>query len=319
VVLTGSPRKEGRVAALRACGLAGLAALAALACERPVRAQSIEPRAYSPAPVGVNFLIVGYARTWGGVSFDTSVPLTDPKLRVDGPIFAYARSIDLWGKSGKVDVIIPTAQLKGHALFRGGPVERDVSGVNDPLVRLSVNLIGAPALDAAAFRSYRPDLIVGASVQVSAPLGKYDPGRLVNLGSNRWWVKPEIGASKTLGRWTVEGKAAVTFYTDNRDFFGGVRRSQSPLFAGQANVIYGFSNGAWASVDATYFTGGRTTLNEVVNRDLQSNWRLGVTLAQPITRRHSIKLNASRGVSARTGNNYDLVGVAWQYRWGGGL
>jgi hypothetical protein len=24
-------------------------------------------------------------------------------------------------------------------------------------------------------------------------------------------------------------------------------------------------------------------------------------------------------VSARTGNSYDLVGMAWQYRWGGGL
>jgi hypothetical protein len=24
-------------------------------------------------------------------------------------------------------------------------------------------------------------------------------------------------------------------------------------------------------------------------------------------------------VSARTGNNYDLIGIALQYRWGGGL
>jgi hypothetical protein len=25
----------------------------------------------------------------------------------------------------------------------------------------------------------------------------------------------------------------------------------------------------------------------------------------------------SSGVSARTGNSFDLVGIAWQYRWGG--
>jgi hypothetical protein len=24
-------------------------------------------------------------------------------------------------------------------------------------------------------------------------------------------------------------------------------------------------------------------------------------------------------VSARTGNSFDLLGLAWQYRWGGGL
>jgi hypothetical protein len=35
--------------------------------------------------------------------------------------------------------------------------------------------------------------------------------------------------------------------------------------------------------------------------------------------RNSVKLYASSGVSSRTGNSYDLIGIAWQYRWGGGL
>jgi hypothetical protein len=34
---------------------------------------------------------------------------------------------------------------------------------------------------------------------------------------------------------------------------------------------------------------------------------------------NSVKFYASSGVSARTGNSYDLVGIAWQYRWGGGI
>ena len=72
-------------------------------------------------------------------------------------------------------------------------------------------------------------------------------------------------------------------------------------------------------MDATYFTGGRTTLNGVRNYDLQQNWRLGATLALPIDGLNSVKLYASSGVSARTGNNFDLVGIAWQYRFGGGL
>ncbi len=84
-------------------------------------------------------------------------------------------------------------------------------------------------------------------------------------------------------------------------------------------MIYGFRSGIWASLDATYFTGGRTTVNGVLNSDLQQNWRLGGTLAFPVDRLNSIKFYASNGVSARTGNNYDLIGVAWQYRFGGGL
>ena len=152
-----------------------------------------------------------------------------------------------------------------------------------------------------------------------APWGKYDDSKLVNIGTNRWSFKPEVGISKAIGPWTLEGTAGVTFYTDNDDFFGGNRLAQDPLYSLQAHVIYGFHSGIWASLDATYFIGGRSTVNGVLNSDLQQNWRLGGTLAFPVDRKNSIKFYASKGVSARTGNNYDLIGVAWQYRFGGGL
>jgi hypothetical protein len=112
---------------------------------------------------------------------------------------------------------------------------------------------------------------------------------------------------------------AVTLYTDNTNFFGGSTRSQDPLYSLQGHVIYSFRSGAWTSFDATYFAGGRSAIDGALKNDLQQNWRLGATLALPIDRRNSVKLYASSGVSARTGNNFDLLGVAWQYRWGGGL
>jgi hypothetical protein len=151
------------------------------------------------------------------------------------------------------------------------------------------------------------------------PWGQYDDSRLVNIGANRWSIKPELGVSKAFGRWTLELSAAATLYTDNDDFYGGNQRSQDPVYSTQAHAIYSFRSGVWASVDATYFTGGRTALNGVWNDDLQQNWRLGATLALPVDVHNSIKLYASNGASARTENNYDLIGIAWQYRWGGGL
>ena len=72
-------------------------------------------------------------------------------------------------------------------------------------------------------------------------------------------------------------------------------------------------------MDGTYFMGGRSSVNGALANDLQQNWRAGTTLAFPVDRRNSIKLYASRGLYARTGNSFDLVGAAWQYRWGGGL
>ena len=85
------------------------------------------------------------------------------------------------------------------------------------------------------------------------------------------------------------------------------------------HAVYSFSSGVWAAADATYFTGGRTTVNGALDTNLQQNWRVGGTLAIPLDARNSLKFNASSGVSARTGNNFDLVGVAWQYRWGAGI
>jgi hypothetical protein len=294
-------------------------AVAAMAAASGAAAQSIEPRAYSPAPVGVNFVIAGWAATSGGLSFDPSVPIEDPKLATTGPILAYARTLDVFGRSGKVDVILPSARLSGSAIFQGSPVSREVEGLADPLLRLSVSFLGAPAMSPAEFRTYSQDLVVGASVQVSVPVGQYDSSRLVNLGSHRWWVKPEVGVSKAFGRWTLEGDAAVTLFSVNDDFFGGQRRAQQPMYSGQAHAVYSFRSGVWASLDATYFTGGRSSLNNLLQNDLQKNWRLGATLALPVDRRDAVKFYASRGVSARTGNNFDLLGVAWQHRWGAGL
>src|SRR3954462_13923653 len=51
-----------------------------LAAASAARAQDIEPRAYANAPVGVNFLVGGYAYTQGSLPTDPSVPLTNAHL-----------------------------------------------------------------------------------------------------------------------------------------------------------------------------------------------------------------------------------------------
>jgi len=119
-----------------ACVLAASASIA--------RAQSIEPRAYSNTPVGVNFLLAGPYYTRGGLSFDTSLPLTDPQLKTTNVVVGYARALDLWGKSGTFDVIVPYTWLSGSAFYRGDAVEREVDGFGDPAFRLSMNFYGAP-------------------------------------------------------------------------------------------------------------------------------------------------------------------------------
>ena len=267
----------------------------------------------------MNFLILGYANSEGGVSFDPSVPLINANMKTEMAALAYARVFELGGQSAKFDVIVPYATLNGTAEYQGSPVERDISGFGDPRVRLSMNFFGAPALSVGEFANYRQDLIVGGSIQVSVPVGQYDHDKLVNIGTNRWFVKPELGVSKAWGPWTLELSAAATLFGDNDDFFGGKRREQDPIYTLQGHLVYGFASGIWAAITAANLSGGRTTLDGVRGNDLQKNSRVGLTLALPVNRFNSIKLYANNGLYTRTGTDFDTIGIAWQHRWGDGF
>jgi len=174
--------------------ITGVAVIAPAAVQ--VTAAELEPRAYVNTPPGINFLIAGYVYSEGGLSTAASSPLKDANLQIHTGVLAYAQTLDVWGKSGKFDVIVPYADLSGTANVGGQPRGRHVSGFVDPRFRFSVNFFGAPVLSMEEFATYQPDLLTGASVQVSAPLGKYDFDKLVNLGANRWFIKPDIGVSK---------------------------------------------------------------------------------------------------------------------------
>ena len=284
-----------------------------------VYAQDLEPRAYTNIPKGVNFIVAGYSYLTGGVLFDPAVPLDNAHIKINGSLFAYARSINIGGLAGKFDVIMPYGWLSGTADYQGQTMSRDVSGLADTRLRMSVNFIGAPSLPISEFKDYKQDLVIGASLQVYVPTGQYDPDKLVNIGTHRFTFKPELGISKTLGQLVLELTGGAAFYTTNHDFYQGKTRSQAPIGSLQGHVNYNFTPGIWVAVDGTYYWGGRTTVDGEVGNDLQKNSRLGLTFALPVNMHHSLKFTFSTGVSTRTGTDFNAIGLFWQYRWGGGL
>jgi hypothetical protein len=297
----------------------GLAAIVSLATVRPAAAQDLEPRAFSPAPVGLNFAALGYAYSWGNVLFDPAIPITNGDAKVHSLVGAYLRTIDFFGMSGKVDAIVPyAAHGKWTGLVDGVPDSTTRAGFGDPSFRLSVNFIGAPALALPDFARHKFGTIVGASLQVRAPLGEYDPTKLINLGSNRWTFKPRLGISQPFGRWIAEGHVTAWFFTDNPDALG-FRLSQDPLWAIDGHVARLFGKGIWASVDFGYIAGGRASTDGVESSATQKSARLGATLAIPLATRHSIKLGYFAGLYSRLGSDFDNLAVVYQYRWGGGI
>lgn len=289
-----------------------------VALRAPIYAQDLEPRAYANTPVGLNFLIAGYAYSEGTVGTDPSVPITDTDVKLHSTVLAYVRTLDLWGKSAKADVIVPYTWASGSAKLAGQARSRDVSGFADPKLRFSMLFYGAPALTLEEFRDYKADIIVGGSFEVTTPLGQYNSDKLLNIGTNRWSFKPEVGVSKSLGPVTLELATGARFYTDNNDFLDGKTLQVKPVYSVQGHLIYSFTTGIWLGFDALYYSGGRAIIDGNKGESL-ANARVGLTVALPINRYNSVKLYGSAGVYAKTGGEYDIVGLAWQLRWGGGL
>ncbi len=281
-------------------------------------AQELEPRAFSNTPVGMNFLLLGYGYSHGDVALDSSSPLQDTTATVNGAFLAYARSLNVLARSAKIDLVLPYAWASGITTVDGERHDRSVNGLGDPRVRFSILLYGGPALTLKEFEDYQPDFIVGASLAVTAPLGQYDQTKLLNIGTHRWSVKPEIGVSKTFGPVTLELAPSVTFYTANHDFLGGKTLDRDPLYSVQGHVIYHTRFGLWAALDATYFGGGNTIIDGV-RGEREDNIRIGGTLAIPINRYLSTQPFGSGGAYARAGGNFTAAGVVWQLRWGAGL
>ena len=270
-------------------------------------AQEIEARTYSNAPIGVNFISTGIAQARSG------------NYTLTSEVLGLTHIFDAGGQSGKLTLVLPYGQLTGSSSIGGRTVNASTEGLSDPLIKVAINLFGAPALELDEFTNYQQDLIAGVSLAASIPWGKYDDNQLINVGANRWFIQPGLGVSKALGPWRFELAGAGIFYASNTNFMGGNSLSQNPVFSTQTHAIYYFQNTAWISVDATYFTGGQSYLNGNPISGNQENWRFGSTMSYPLNKRNSIRLSASTGAYSRTNNSYDLYGISWQYRFGGGL
>ncbi|QWE21443.1 transporter [Polynucleobacter sp. AP-Kolm-20A-A1] len=272
-----------------------------------LHAQEIEARLYSNAPIGMNFATGGIAQAKSG-----SYKLTTEAVSL-------THVLDVAGQSGRLSLLLPYAELSGTGTVGGQTFNASSEGMSDPVIKASANLYGAPALSLDDFKNYKQDLIIGASIAASVPWGKYNSEQMVNVGANRWFIQPGLGASKAIGPWRLELAGMATIYTNNNSFMGSNTLSQNPIYSGQTHVIYYFANTAWISADATYYTGGQSYLNGLPVSGPQENWRYGSTFSYPINKNNSVRLTASTGGYSRTNNSYDLYGISWQYRWGGGL
>jgi hypothetical protein len=281
-----------------------------------INAQDIEPRRWTALPVGLNVVGVGYLYTTGDIAFDPVLQVEDATLDMQTVVATYAHSFGLFGRSARVDVIVPWQHGYWEGLLEGEPASVTRVGLADPAMRLSVNLYGAPALDAQEFRKRAVEqpvnTVVGAAVSVGAPLGEYLEDKLLNLGQNRFVIRPQIGVLHTRGKWSYELTGSTYFFTDNDEFWNGNQLEQDPISALQGHVVYVFKPGLWASLSAAYGWRGETIVNGVPRDNDKADVLAALSVGIPLTPKQGIKLVYLRSETQRyTGADLNTFALAW--------
>ena len=284
---------------------------------RSAASQALEPRRWTHLPVGANF--AGFAYTYADVdiAFDPALQIEDATADIDTYLFSYVRVLDVFGRSGRIDFLVPYSTGRWEGLLEGQPASTEREGFRDPLIRFAVNLLGSPAQRGADFRPRNNNTIVGLGLEISPPLGEYQNDKLINLGSNRWSFRPHLGLVHNWEKWAVEMTSSVWFYTDNDDL-RGQEREQDPLFGVQGHLIYTFRPGLWASLSGAYGDGARSKIGGVQKSDEISKTLWALSVGLPINPRNGIKLAYVRGDTREdTGDDFDLFIVAYSRLWGG--
>src|SRR3954471_5272903 len=277
-------------------------------------AQELEPRSYSPSPVGTTFIVVSATRSTGGGFTDPSIPFTDVDATVKILGLAIGHTFALAGKQALLLGAVPVTWGTASGAIGEDRHSANRTGLADPRIRLSVILAGSAALSRADFALQPRRTILASSITVAPPVGQYDASKLINLGSHRWAFKPEIGVSVPLDRWTLDAYAGVWLFTANETFYpGSSLREQDPIVALQAHVSYTLARRSWLAVNATWYSGGRTTIDSVDKADLLRNARLGATWAQPLNARQSVKVSYNAGATTRRGADFRTITAAWQF------
>jgi hypothetical protein len=297
--------------------------LVALALGRlhPLQAQDLTPRAYLITPVDTNVLTLFWSYYNGGIELNGTIPITGATGSYSVAVASYYHSFSFFGRSANIAAVLPygVGTFQGNVLGTQKSVYR--SGLLDATFRISVNLIGGPALPLDKYAKWKQKTILGASLKVAAPTGQYNSTKLINWGINRWAFKPEIGYSQRFwGHWLLDAYGGAWFFTTNPAFFNiplPSPQTEAPIGSFEGHLSYSFKNPrCWISLDGNYWFGGATTLNGVFNPNTrQTSSRLGTTFALPLTKHQSLKFAYNRGTYVRFGGNYQNVQVAWQYSW----
>lgn len=282
-------------------------------------AQFTDARTYTNTPVGLNQIELAYTYVHANASIDTSLVVAGATVDLNQGSIAYTRYFGFLHRLMWVEAGIPIAGLGGS--IAGTTVHQSIAGVGDSSYSLAMLVRGGPALSVAQSEAFKPSTTVGVSLTITAPTGRYDPSKILNLGSDRWTFKPEVGLSHPFGseqNWEFDAYANVGLYTDNSSYHRRELLRQQPLPGFEGHISYSFNNNVWASLNTRYSFRGRTFVDNVDQNNAQQNFIMGSEINVSLNTRNSLTIEFAKALVHQNGPALVGFSVKYDYTWGKG-
>ncbi|MGL2962554.1 transporter [Flavobacterium sp. RSB2_4_14] len=221
----------------------------------------------------------------------------------------YAKMLPLFKRSAMVSVIMPMGRLSSDVSLNGLDYSMTARGFGDPMLMLTVNLIGAkPQMNIPDAIRYQPKFSLDVLASLAVPIGEYDSSVPINLGQNRWYGRIGTPIVWQIGPWvpgkrtTLEFLPAVWLFSDNTDYVGKTMQTE-PMFQLEGHLTRDFMERLWGSLDVISYSGGKATIDGVEGNQL-SNVGVGGTLGYHIN--DNMQLNLSYSSTVDDNNTTDL-------------
>jgi len=234
----------------------------------------------------------------------------------------YAHTFSLLDRSAMAAIILPMGRISGEVTVAGKTYNQSTNGFGDPMLEFNVNLFGPPAQNNIpdALR-YEPGFSVDLLADLALPIGEYDSNQPLNLGQNRWYGRLGAPVIWQLGPWvpgqrtTLEFLPAVWLFGANDDYVGQ-KLETDPMFQLDAHLTRDFTEHVWGALDASWYSGGQSTINGVAGEKL-NNLGVGLTFGYTINDNLNLTFGYKSTVndSAPTDLQMDNFMVTLVYGW----
>jgi hypothetical protein len=211
-----------------------------------------------------------------GANFDATLALA-----------GYARTFSLFDRAALAAIILPMGRIEGDVSVAGRTFGQSATGFGDPTLEFNINILGPKAQkNIPDILRYEPGFSVDLLADLALPIGEYDSSQPLNIGQNRWYGRLGMPVIWQLGPWvpgrrtTLEFLPAVWLFGDNDDYVGQTMETD-PIFQLDAHLSRDLTEHFWGSLDLTWYTGGKATINGVEGEKID-NLGVGLTLGYVI-------------------------------------